>query len=222
LLPFYATWFFATLFKSLLHLFLRLGVFGLLILSFLDSSFLVLPFGNDLLLIAIVSSNRTLIHTILYVLVSSIGSVLGVLLVDLIMRKAGEQGLEHFVKPRKIKRLKARMDTHAGWALLAAALVPPPFPFTAVVMTASALQYSRKKLLITVFAGRLLRFGIEGTLAMYFGRQVLTILNSKMIEYVVYGIIVIAGVGSVLSVIRWVGSRKHRGSAKPQEQGELA
>ena len=222
MLPFYATWFFGTFFKSLLHTFMRLGVFGLLILSFLDSSFLVLPFGNDLLLIAIVSSRRALANTILYVLVSSIGSILGVLFVDLIMRKAGEQGLEHFVKSGKIKKLKARMDKHAGWAIVVAALMPPPFPFTAVVMTASALQYSRKKLLLTVFAGRLLRFGIEGTLAMFFGRQVLRILNSKLIEYVVYGIIVIAIVGSVLSVIRWVGSRKRRGSAKPQEQGELA
>jgi hypothetical protein len=57
---------------------------------------------------------------------------------------------------------------------------------------------------------------------MFFGRQVLTMLNSKMIEYAVYGIIVIAVVGSVLSVIRWLGSRKHRGSAKPQQEGELA
>ena len=35
-----------------------MGVFGLFLMSALDSSFLVLPFGNDLLLIAFVSSNR--------------------------------------------------------------------------------------------------------------------------------------------------------------------
>ena len=33
-------------------------MFGLFLMSALDSSFLVLPFGNDLLLIALVSSNR--------------------------------------------------------------------------------------------------------------------------------------------------------------------
>ena len=91
---------------SILRFFIRLGVFGLLLMSALDSSFLVLPFGNDLLLIALVSSNRESSIWILYVIVSAIGSVLGVFVIDLLMRKAGEKGLERFVSERKIKKLK--------------------------------------------------------------------------------------------------------------------
>ena len=64
---------------SILRFFIRLGIFGLLLMSALDSSFLVLPFGNDLLLIALVSSNRDSLIWIAYVLVSAIGSVIGVL-----------------------------------------------------------------------------------------------------------------------------------------------
>ena len=52
-------------------------------MSALDSSFLVLPFGNDLLLIALVSSNREGAMWIAYVLVSAIGSVIGVFVIDL-------------------------------------------------------------------------------------------------------------------------------------------
>ena len=90
----------------ILRFFRRLGVFGLLLLSALDSSFLVLPFGNDLLLIALVSSHRDSLGWIAYVVVSAIGSVIGVFVVDLIMRKAGEKGRERFVNQRRIDKLK--------------------------------------------------------------------------------------------------------------------
>jgi hypothetical protein len=58
--------------RAILRVFLRMGVFGLFLLSALDSSFLVLPFGNDLLLIALVSSNRGSLVWLVYVVVSAI------------------------------------------------------------------------------------------------------------------------------------------------------
>ena len=58
--------------RSLYRFFRRLGVFGLFLMSALDSSFLVLPFGNDLLLIALVSSNREGWGWIAYALVSAL------------------------------------------------------------------------------------------------------------------------------------------------------
>jgi membrane protein DedA with SNARE-associated domain len=134
------------------------------------------------------------------------------------MRKAGEEGLAHFVKPKQLKKLKKKIDKHAGSAMFLAALIPPPFPFTAAVMSASALQAPRKQLFLTVFAGRLLRFGIEGILAIFFGKQVLEIMNSKAIEYLVYGVIAITIVGSLLSVMKWIASRKGSPRARPQPQ----
>jgi membrane protein DedA with SNARE-associated domain len=84
-----------------------------------------------------------------------------------------------------------------------ATLMPPPVPFTPAVMTASALQSPRKKLLLAVFLGRLLRFGIEAVLALYFGRQLIAYINSDVLSYVVYGLIGIAIVASTFSLIRW-------------------
>ena len=188
----------------ILRFFRRLGVFGLLLLSALDSSFLVLPFGNDLLLIALVSSHRDSLGWIAYVVVSAIGSVIGVFVVDLIMRKAGEKGLERFVNQRRIDKLKSKLENKAGITVFIATLIPPPFPFTPVVMTASALQTPRGKLLAAVFFGRLLRFGAEAVLALYFGRQVIAFINSDVVSYLVYGMIAIAVVLSTLSVLKWV------------------
>jgi membrane protein YqaA with SNARE-associated domain len=192
----------------ILRFFRRLGVFGLFLLSALDSSFLVLPFGNDLLLIALVSSHRDSLGWIAYVVVSAIGSVIGVFVVDLIMRKAGEKGLERFVNQRRIDKLKSKLENKAGITVFIATLIPPPFPFTPVVMTASALQTPRGKLLAAVFFGRLLRFGAEAVLALYFGRQVIAFINSDVVSYIVYGIIGIAVVLSTLSVLKWLKRNK--------------
>jgi membrane protein YqaA with SNARE-associated domain len=205
---------------SVFAFFRRLGAGGLFLLGILDSSFLFLPFGNDVLLIALVSSNREGPKWILYVLMSSLGSVIGVLLIDLMMRKAGEQGLEKFVKPKKIESLKHKMEKRAGWVIFWATLMPPPFPFTAVVMTAAALQFSRKKILLAVFVGRFIRFTLESLLAIYFGRQVLKFMSSEVVEYFVYGFLIMAVVGSVYSIRKWVTSRKSPQPMRPREAAD--
>jgi membrane protein YqaA with SNARE-associated domain len=185
-----------------------MGIFGLLLMSALDSSFLVLPFGNDLLLIALVSSNRESLMWIAYVLASAIGSVIGVFVIDLLMRKAGEKGLERFISQKKIERLKSKLENKAFITVFLATLIPPPFPFTPAVMTASALQSPRAQLLAAVFVGRLLRFGAEAILALYFGRQVIAFINSDVVTYIVYGMIAVAVVLSTLSVMRWLKRNK--------------
>jgi membrane protein YqaA with SNARE-associated domain len=196
--------------QKLFSFFAALGLPGVFILAGLDSSFLFMPFGNDLLLIALISANPTVTRAIVYTLVLSVGSVAGVLLVDVLSRKAGEEGLEHFVKPKKIANLKKKMDQHFGWAVFLGSILPPPFPFTAVVMTAAALQYSRRKLLLTVLAGRLLRFSVEAALGLYLGKKILDLMNSKVVEYFVYAIVVIAVVGSIFSILKWTSRGKPR------------
>lgn len=195
---------------SFFRYFRRLGVLGLFLLSALDSSFLVLPFGNDLMLIALVSSRRSALMSIVYVLASVAGSVVGVYVVDLLMRKTGEKGLARFVGQQKLERLKSKLETKAWVTMFAATVLPPPFPFTPVLMTASALQTPRRSLFTAVIAGRLIRFTAEAVLAMYFGRQVIAFLRSPVVEYSVYGLIAIAIVLSVISVVKWL--------RKPQEQ----
>ena len=188
----------------MLRFFLRLGIFGLFLLSALDSSFLVLPFGNDVLLIALVSSDRSSLKWIGYVLVSAIGSIVGVFVIDLIMRKTGEKGLERFVSARKIEKFKDKIENKAGITVFVATLLPPPFPFTPVVMTASALQTPRAKLIGAVFVGRLVRCTIEALLALYFGRKLIAYINSDVVTYFVYGLIAVAAVLSTLSLITWL------------------
>ncbi len=190
--------------RLVLRTMLRMGMPGLFLMSALDSSFLVLPFGNDLLLIALVSANRESWIWIAYVLVSAVGSVLGVFVVDLLMRKAGEKGLERFVKPNKLERIKQKLENKLGITVLVATLLPPPFPFTPVIMTASALQCSRRKLFGAVFVGRIVRYTAEAILALYFGRRVIAFFNSDAVSYFVYGLVAVGVVLSTLSLLRWL------------------
>ena len=193
--------------RAVFAFFRRLGLMGVLLMSILDSSFLFLPFGNDVLLIALVSSKSRAWNWLVYVVVSAIGSVIGVFVIDLLMRKTGEKGLERFVSKQKLDRLKDRMSTKAGITIFLATVLPPPFPFTPVVMTASALQVSRHKLFSIVFVGRLIRFTLEAIMALYFGRQVITYLDSDYVVYAIYGLIGVAVVGSVISLLRWFHSK---------------
>ena len=82
------------------------------------------------------------------------------------------------------------------------------FPFTAVVMTASALQTPRKAILLAVFFGRLLRFTIEAQLAIYFGYKLLDYLNSDVVEYAMYGFIALAVVGSFITIRKLLQGRR--------------
>ena len=149
----------------------HLGGFGLLALSAVDSSPLFLPFGNDLMLIAMTAKKHELM--LYYALMSAIGSTLGCLADDLLSRKEGEKGLEKTLSPKRLQYIRKRIKKGAAWALIVACLVPPPFPFTPFVAGAAALQYPRKKLLSVVSITRFARFAIEGLLAIFFGRRIL-------------------------------------------------
>jgi membrane protein YqaA with SNARE-associated domain len=190
------------LFRHFLSLFISFGAFGLIILGILDSSFFFLPFGNDLLLVILVARDHS--RAPLYAAAATAGSVVGVFLLNLVMRKEGEEGLERLVSPKRLESLKARARRRAGTALFIACIAPPPFPFTAVVATASALQYPRKRLLVVVAASRFLRFVIESIAAIAVGRRVLRFINSQGFVWFMGAFSVIYVVGSVISLVRWI------------------
>jgi membrane protein YqaA with SNARE-associated domain len=190
--------------SAVFRFFRKLGIFGLFLLSALDSSFLMLPFGNDLLLIALVSADRGGVSWIGYVLASALGSVLGVFLLDLVSRKMGEKGLERFVSAQKVAEVRTRIEKNGGITVFLATLIPPPFPFTPVVMTASALQYPRKKLLGVVFLARIIRFTIEAVLAIYLGRKLIRYANSDGFLYFIYVLIGVAIIASAWSIVKWL------------------
>ena len=180
----------------------HLGGFGLLGLGVLDSSlFLFAPFGNDLLMIAMTARHHSRLPY--YSLMAALGSVLGCAITDLICRKGGEAGLERHLPGRRLAYVKRQFGRRAGWALALAAMVPPPFPFTAFVAAAAALDYPRKRLLGVIGVSRFLRFSIEGLLAIWFGRRILRLGHAPVVEGVVIFLMVVTLGGSAVSIYSW-------------------
>lgn len=188
--------------RHILGFFLNYGVFGLLLLTIADDSFLFLPVGGDLLMVILVARNHS--DLLLYVAAAAAGSATGVLLLDLVCRKGGEAGLKRVVKPRLHSYLKGKMERHAGVAIVIACLAPPPFPFGAVIAVASALQYPRAQLLIVVFWARVARFLLVGWAAIEYGRRILRVANSPEFMWFMGGFIALCLIGSVFEVTRWV------------------
>ena len=186
---------------------LHLGLFGPLLLGIADSSFFFLPFGNDLLVVILVARNHARLP--IYVLTAAIGSLLGVLLLDAVCRKGGEEGLKKLLKAERFEYFKRRITSKAGIAIATACLAPPPFPFTLVIASASAFAYPRPRLMGLVFAARLIRFVIVGLLAIRFGRHILRIANAPATESVMFGFILFCIAGSVYQVVQWTRRSRH-------------
>jgi membrane protein YqaA with SNARE-associated domain len=191
--------------QVLLAIFWKFGGPGLLVLGILDSSFLFAPLGNDLLVVAMTARHRDLLEMLYYAGMSTVGSVIGCLLVDLIFRKAGEKGLEKHLSKRRLEYVKRKVTANAAWALVLASIAPPPFPFTPFVMAASALQYPRKRMLAITGAARMFRFTALGLLAYFYGKRILTWADSDVVQWIlIIGLVVLCTVGSVFSVVGWI------------------
>lgn len=198
--------------RYLFVLFVHLGGFGQLILGVLDSSFLFMPLGNDLLMVALSARKHELM--LYYAAMATVGSVLGCWFLDAVVRKHGEEGLEKYVSRRRLEYVKKKVTKSAGWALTFASLMPPPFPFTPFVAASAALQYPRKKLLAVIAVTRMLRFTAVGLLAILFGRRILQWARSPVLQYGVLALIVICVAGSVVSVVSWI--KRSRRQPVPQ------
>ena len=143
-------------------------------------------------------------YVLYYAVMSTAGSVLGCLLIDLTLRPLGAKGLETHLPERTLRRVHKKVGQNAGGALALASLAPPPFPFTAFVMAAAALSYSRKRLLAIVGATRLLRFSVIGLLAILFGERILQWAKNPIVQGLLIGLIVVCTVGSAASVYGWI------------------
>lgn len=198
-------------FSPLLHFLFHIGYFGPFLMGTLDSSFLVLPFGNDLLVVGLVAQHH---HGIpLYVLAAACGSTVGVLALALVSRKLGEEGIRKIGGEKRYEKLKKRIGSHSGVAIALGGLAPPPFPFTMVIAAAAALDYSLWRLLLINFMARAARFTLLAWLALKFGREVLSIAKSDAFKWSMAIFILLCLIGSGFSIWHWWHKSRSKGAS---------
>src|SRR2546428_3400272 len=165
---------------------------AMILVGALDSSLLSLPEINDYLVIV-----RCFTHpraVVFFPLFASTGSVLGCLLLYTILQRGGLAVLHRRFKLEHVQRVERVYARFGIMALAVPALLPPPMPFKIFVATAGALQFPRRRFLITILLARSVRYYTEGVLAVYYGRRVLQFLkdNGLMIVTAVFAVCLVA------------------------------
>lgn len=164
---------------------------AMVLIGALDSSLLSLPEINDYLVVGRCIKYPSAVFY--FPLFAALGSVLGCWLLYSIMRRGGQALLRKRFKHESIKRVERAYERYGFFAIAVPAILPPPLPFKIFVATAGTLEYPRWKFLLTVMIARSLRYYVEGTLAVFYGRRVLTFMRDN-------GLVIVSVVAALILV----------------------
>lgn len=182
---------------------------GIILLSALDSLVIVMiPLAVDIAVVVLVNRSRELFW--LYPILASIGSLLGAAVTFYIGRRLGEAGLDHFVSKNRFEGIRRRIEDKGAVALAVLDLIPPPFPFTACILAAGALEVSVPIFFVTLGVTRLVRFGVEAVLAYFYGKQIIGWLQSPIFEYIGSGLFAVAVIGTTIGAVQLIRKTRAR------------
>jgi membrane protein YqaA with SNARE-associated domain len=190
---------------------------AMVLIGALDSSLLSLPEINDYLVVMRCYSDPKSVFY--FPLFAALGSVLGCLLLYALMRRGGQAVLRRRFRQQDIERVERAYARFGFLALAVPALLPPPMPFKIFVATAGALEYPRRRFIVTIMVARSARYFIEGALAVYYGREVINFLKH-------YGPMILGAVAGacVLGLVVYFVKTRRRGGggAKTKAETEAA
>jgi membrane protein YqaA with SNARE-associated domain len=189
--------------SPLMHFLFSFGIFGVFLVSIVDSSFVPLPLPGitDIMIIIMAAQHQNLI---LLVLLATAGSALGGYFSHLVGQRGGMAFLEKRVPARIFKRVCDWMENHAILSVALPAILPPPMPLSPFVLAAGALKMSRKKFLTTFIISRCLRHTIAAWLGIHYGRHILRIWNGLSAKYATPFLIVLwVGIATSCAIAFW-------------------
>ncbi len=164
-----------------------LGGPGLFVIAVGDSSFVSVPEGNDILIIAL-SIGQSWARMFYLVLMTIAGSVVGCTLLYTVGRKGG--AFVHRISRDKLWRAQAMYSRYGLWPIVVACMLPPPMPFKIFVLSAGVFRLRFKNFLLAVLVGRSIRYFTWGTLAVLYGQSVKDYVEQNLTR-----------VGTILSIL---------------------
>ena len=183
-----------------------LGPPGLFLVAVLDSSFLSIPEVNDLLVVT--SSTAFPSRAWLYILMATLGSVVGSLILWWIGRRGGQALLERRFGAERVERTRVLFSR---WGILAVAIpsvLPPPMPFKIFVLSSGVFGMPWRRFVLTLVVARGLRYSFWGTMGVLYGREALAILQrfdgwfAGNVEWVLIGLALAAVVSGAVWLMR--------------------
>ncbi|MGE5725800.1 MAG: YqaA family protein [Acidobacteriota bacterium] len=165
-----------------------LGSWGVFAIAAIDGSLLGMPLDPVVAGYVYQSPHKFL----LYVIMASVGSAAGSIVLYVIGYKGGEVLLQKRMSPQKFESMRRSFDRHEFWALMFPAMLPPPFPFKLFVLAAAAFEMNFAHFELAIFAGRFARFLILSLLTIKFGPQVVGIMSHLVHQHLAALLIAVA------------------------------
>jgi membrane protein YqaA with SNARE-associated domain len=169
---------------------MALGAPGIFLVAFLDSSILSLPEVADLLVIWMVTNNKSRI--VIYVVSATLGSLLGCLLLYGIGKKGGAGFVHRRFGSTNAERALRAFRRHGIMAVLIPSILPPPAPFKIFVLLAGVADISVARFSTAILIGRGVRYTAEGLLALWYGERAIAFIHQNTTAFALATVIIIA------------------------------
>ena len=189
----------------------RLGGPGLILLGLSDNTpFVSAPPGSVDVCVILLAAHQPEWWAY-FAFMATVGEVIGGYLTYRLAQKGGQQTLERKVGKKRAEAIYKGFEKFGSITVVAGALLPPPFPFTSVLMTAGVMQYPRKKFLSALIVGRGLRFFAVACLGRIYGHQMISFFSRhySMFMYALIALAIAAGIGALIYFL-WYRPMKER------------
>ncbi|MCF3653176.1 MAG: VTT domain-containing protein [Aigarchaeota archaeon] len=155
-----------------LHL-VPLGIPGLILTAFTESSFFPIPPDVILIPLALLDPG----NAVLYGLVATVSSTAGALLGYWIGLKGGRPILLKLAGKKSVKKAEEFFNRYGAWAVGVAAFTPIPYKVFTIASGVFMLR-NLKAFILASILGRGGRFMAEAVLIMLFGEEILSFLSA--------------------------------------------
>lgn len=144
---------------------------GLFLVAMLDSSFLSIPEGNDILIVML-STGKSWERMAYYVGMTTLGSILGCLVLYAVGRKGGSPLLRRRFRAETVEWAERQYERFGILTVVVPSILPPPTPFKVFVLIAGIFELPTWEFIMAVAVGRTIRYSIWGVLAVLYGNAV--------------------------------------------------
>jgi membrane protein YqaA with SNARE-associated domain len=191
------------------------GMWGILVLSLVDSAAIPLPFLDPLIVSYGVRNHA---GTILYCLMGALGSAIGSMLPYYLGRAGGELFLLKRINRDRYEQLRDRFEKQEFLAIMLPAMCPPPMPVKLFELAAGVFEMRPISYFLAVASGKFLRFMVESILVIVYGPAILADALHLFHRHsnIALGLIGVLILGLLVYVLRKVFD-KRRGTPLPVE-----
>ncbi len=193
--------------QSLTETLVNYGIWGILLLAFIDSAGIPVAIGMDALVILLAIKAPHMAFAGVAMAVA--GSLAGNIVLFLVARRGGQRLLNEAPTPGKSRRFREWFRRYGLVTVFIPALIPlPPLPLKVFVISAGIFRTQLRSFLLTIFFARVIRYSGEAYLGARIGEQ-----SSDFLRQHVWTLVGMAvGLALLLILLLEINERRRRAS----------